>query len=82
METKLSSHKQDYIVWLPNMLGLGAACAQLGLFYKFGIHDSSKKDDPHTKTAAVEEKSCREIQSETAKKGQITQEALDKQKKE
>jgi uncharacterized protein with PQ loop repeat len=39
----------DYIVWLPNMLGLGAACAQLALFAKFGIHkdgdESEKKTD-------------------------------------
>lgn len=40
----------DYIVWLPNMLGLGAAIAQLGLFAKFGIHDSSKNETIKDKT--------------------------------
>jgi uncharacterized protein with PQ loop repeat len=34
----------DYIVWLPNMLGLGAACAQLALFAKFGIYDPTKEE--------------------------------------
>ena len=39
----------DYIVWLPNMLGLAAAIAQLGLFAKFGIHKDENNalvDDP------------------------------------
>jgi hypothetical protein len=30
----------DPIIWGPNVLGLGAACVQLGLFAKYGIHKS------------------------------------------
>ena len=28
----------DYVVWLPNLIGLGFSIAQLALFAKFGIY--------------------------------------------
>ena len=34
----------DYIVWLPNLIGLGFSAAQLALHAKFGI-DSEKSEE-------------------------------------
>ena len=38
----------DYIVYLPNLLGLASSIVQLGLFAKFGIHKEEIKVGPKT----------------------------------